>query len=182
MKVTITDELLKQHKINPTMYCILYCLYNKLSIDFIYTEDDLKYLEEKLFVKIVGDDEDIFLRDKALKMFEPKKSGFEAFWTTYPIKVGVGTQQRVLRSKDMDTKQGKECKIKYNKIITENPGVESKILLGLKKELAFRVRSNSLPFMQNVETYLNQRTYEKYYDLDIEVGDNLESTEKVQGI
>ena len=48
---------------------------------------------------------------------------------------------------------------------------------GLKNELILRKKDNSIQFMQMISTYVNQRTWEKYCDLEEE-----EPIQKVEGI
>ena len=53
----------------------------------------------------------------------------------------------------------------------------NKLMKGLKNELILRKKDNSIQFMQMISTYVNQRTWEKYCDLEEE-----EPIQKVEGI
>ena len=65
-------------------------------------------------------------------------------------------------------------KLKFKqKIPVEDYG---KVVIGLKKELEIKEKENNLRFLQAMETYINQCTYEKYLDLnDSETIDNSSS-------
>lgn len=97
---------------------------------------------------------------------------FKSFWETYPIRVGT----RILKSKDINSKEAIEVKRKLNNYL-KVPGNFDKLMKGLNNELILRKKDNSLMYMQMVVTYVNQMTWEKYYDLEEQ-----EPMQKIEGI
>lgn len=128
---------------------------------------EIRDLESKGYIKILDDEcSNIVVKTKAIDLFELKgdsslETMFKTFWNTYPQRVGA----RILRSKDTTTREASEIKRKmlpYLKV----EGNFDKIMKGLQNELNLRKKDNSLLYMQMISTYCNQRTWEKYYDLE----------------
>jgi hypothetical protein len=179
MKIQIDTELLANEGITLDEYFILKCLYdenlNEIFNVFSNSNDLIKGLEKNGFVKNMNDSIDsvlqlknVYLKPKSKKLFFNESSFFDTFWSLYPIKVGVGSNIRILKSKDANTLQGIGCKKKLEAITKNNPQIEADILKGLNNELIIRKRTNTMIFFQLIETYLHQRTWEKYVDLDEE--------------
>lgn len=95
---------------------------------------------------------------------------FDEFYFAYPRMV----DGRVLRTSTRETSFYRKMKLKFKqKIPVEDYG---KVVIGLKKELEIKEKENDLRFLQAMETYINQCTYEKYLDLnDSETIDNSSS-------
>lgn len=185
MKITIETDVLLKNDLTLDEYFILYCIYNKeynlLFLVYNCSEsvnllnDLFKGLELKQFLKNtkgivnqLGDLTLVYLKSKGSDLFETEKFSFLTWWNMYPIKVGTGNTLRVLKSKDPESTQGKNCKIKFDKLIKGSPEVARQMLKGLEVELQVRKRSNSMQFFQLIDTYINQKTWEKYCDLELE--------------
>ena len=91
----------------------------------------------------------------------------------YPSKVPNGSGgYRVLRSKDTDSKQAKDLKVKYLKLI-KTPGLHDKIIVGLDNYL--KSLRPTMQYCVGVEVFINSQLWEKYYDLEEESQTNEES-------
>lgn len=189
MKITVETDVLLTNDLTLDEYFILYCIYNKeynlLFLIYNCSEstnllnDLLKGLELKGFIKNVkglvsqiGDLTLVYLKVKGYDLFKSDESVFVKFWNLYPIKVGTGNSLRVLKAKDIESTQGKNCKIKFEKITKNDPILENTILKGLEVELQIRKRTNTMQFFQLIDTYLNQKTWEKYSDFELEEDNN----------
>jgi hypothetical protein len=146
--------------ISPDDYSYLFLRANNQDTEGYVLDWSSSRLEEKGYIKVLT--EGIILREKALDLFFDKGDKFALFWTKYPIKVpnGRGPGYRILKSKGLDTKEAEECRKKFEKL----PADKDTVIAALDRELDYRRAGNSLPFMQDVKTWLNQRTYEKYLD------------------
>ncbi len=186
MKITIDIKELIKNELTLDEYFILYSLYKKNYFELfnvfnceestILISDLIKGLELKGFIKdtkgivsVVGDLTLIYLKLKALDLFEEDLSNpdrlFETFWNMYPLKVPDGRgSYRILRSKDSDTKQALELKKKYIQLI-KVAGTHTKIIKGLTGYLS-NMR-NKMQFIVGIEVFINQNLWEKYLDEEI---------------
>ena len=183
-----TDQLVKE-KLTPNNFIILkllhesnYELLKELYYDSIKLTEDLIFLESQGYLKITDENiswniisTQIFIRQKTKDLFEVKESGFYKFWSIYPLKVG----SRVLRAKDYNSKEGLICKQKWDRITHKNPIKEAEIIKALELEIEIRRNSSSLQYMQQITTYLNQQTWEKYTHL-INNTEAIETNEKTE--
>lgn len=85
---------------------------------------------------------------------------FDDFYFTYPRMV----EGRVLRTSAKNTSFYKKMKVKFKQKIPAED--YDKVVIGLKKELEIKEKENNLKFLQGMETYINQCTYEKYLNLE----------------
>lgn len=194
MLIQIETENLIKEKLTPNDYIILkllfeqnYQLLNKLFFALGQLEENLIVLEAEGYLKVTCDELDwtkistqVSIRQKTIDLFVVKKTGFYKWWSMYPIKVGSGNSLRVLKTGSVDSKQAIICKQKFDRITGKDPVVEDQVIKGLEIELSIRRKSNSMAFMQLVETWLNQNTWEKYIHLADEfIEDNVEKTEGI---
>lgn len=115
------------------------------------------------------------LTDKGRSLFETSnnfiETAFKELYDLYPRQVPDGRGgYRVLRAKGLDSEDAKICKRKYEGIIRPDKKLHVKVMKGLRNELL--MRRNSMTYMQNMQTWLNQKGWEKYMDLDIETRDD----------
>ena len=94
-------------------------------------------------------------------------SDFDAMFTeliaTYPnrVKTSSGTV-RVLCAKDPDAHSNKKARSRYQRIVKNKPNLHAHIIECLKKQLTVQESQ----YMQNIETWLNNYTWERYADID----------------
>lgn len=127
---------------------------------------DLDLLQTNGWVKL-GDEDQIIVRDK----FETDTvSDFDQMWagllSRFPIKVINSGSVRILRAQNADSKANEKAKSKYKKIVGTDKTKHERILKCLDRELDLRRRGNGLGYMQMLETWVNNHSWEKY---DIEV-------------
>lgn len=88
---------------------------------------------------------------------------FHEFWNLYPYKVPNGHGGfRVLRTKETDSLGASKIKKEVFKLLRKGEKKEN-ILIGLKNQISV---SGNCQYFQNIETWVNQRTYEKYMDIE----------------
>ena len=84
---------------------------------------------------------------------------------TYPIKVNSPDRGiRVLHAKDPEAKSNLKCKVKYQTIVGDKMYKHKHIMKCLDTQL--RVERDNLHYLQNLETWINNHTWEKYENLD----------------
>jgi hypothetical protein len=117
-------------------------------------------------------------KNQGIDVIRPKVSDammlFVKTYDAYPQKVGT----RVLKAKSIDSADGKHCLSKFNHYIRKDPNVAERMHKGLIVELKLRKKGNSENFFQDIRTWFNQMTWDKYADLDVEV-DTDERVERI---
>lgn len=159
--------------LNANQYMHLALLYHRIRGDLAPLDDsEIDQLIAKGYVKVVFTT--VELTDKGRDLFGASEKfldkAFEELYNTFPRQVPDGKGgQRVLRSKGLDSEDAKICKKKYESVVKNNKDLHDKIMKGLKTEL--HMRRNSMMYMQGMQTWINQRAWEKYMDLDIDEDD-----------
>ncbi len=125
---------------------------------------DLEVLQTNGWIKIW--EGKTVIRDK----FNGNTAGdFNRMWhdllSRYPLKVSANNGVRPLRAKDPDSKANEKSKIKYQKIVKSDIIKHNYIMQCLERELVIRRKANSLGFMQMLDTWINNHSWEKYSDL-----------------
>jgi hypothetical protein len=125
---------------------------------------DLELLQTNGWIKVW--EGKTVIRDK----FTGKTSSdFDRMWhdllSRYPLKVNANGGVRPLRAKDPDSKANEKSKARYQKVVKSDIIKHNYIMQCLERELAIRRRSNSLGFMQMLDTWINNHSWEKYSDL-----------------
>lgn len=170
MVVEISIKNLQEFGISANDYLYLYLLCNK-AYDILVSLDlevDLEALQTKGFVKVGETVEDHIVREKFLtKHFTP----FEQLWSEllshFPLKVQDARGSiRVLRSKDPNAATNSQSKKKYKQYLKSNPNKHVEVISALQTELSIRKEGGTLHFMQMLNTWINQHTWEKYIGLD----------------
>lgn len=148
----ITNELAAELGISITDLFHLYkLLYN-------FPDVDIPALEAKGYLQFNA------VSDSIARKLIPQKTPFDTIYDLYPHKVG----NRVLKAIKHDTGDYNHCVNKFNYYFRKDPNIANKMLKGLKVELQLMEKGNSLGFLQNITTWFNKRTWEKYCDLEIE--------------
>ena len=89
---------------------------------------------------------------------ENKVDFWNEFFANFPVKV-PGRNPGTYRYVRMDNDKVRK---KYTSIVKGNIAVHKRILEGLNKELEVRKVANSMQYMNNLETWLNNRVWEMY--------------------
>ena len=141
---------------------------------FSYELEVLKKLKYILFVEYYQETENSqpeiktisFNKNKLDELFVPKQTAFWEILSLYPLKVQTSNGgTRVLHAVSLDSKENLALKKKYEDIIKGNPELHNDIVKCLKIEIYLKKNGNSLHYMQELKTWINQRTWEKYSHL-----------------
>lgn len=159
-----------RNKINLNQYFILYCiLYNDKECleDYVRTfgkfdNSLLLSLIESNYLFSIGDDknplyEELVPTESAYELLGLSKSDswFEELWSIYPR---VTPNGRMLKQISKD-----KAKKKYLKHVSKEQNHRNIISL-LRKELLHRMIHNSTNYMQNLETWLNNESWNSFIE------------------
>jgi hypothetical protein len=174
MIITIDIDILKTEGISADDFTALYLLYNKQydifdSLKLIWNPENL---EEKGFLKVMGETpKDYIVRQEFLDLFlDSFDRMFAELLNTYPMKVNINGSVRVLHAIDPKAKNNLKSKKKYQAILSGKPYLHKHIIKCLDNQL--NIMRGSLGYMQNLETWLNNHTWEKYEDVNIDDDEN----------
>ena len=168
MKIEIDLELLEDIDLHPNEYIALHCKHKGIDI----TES----LDESVnyqFLRIEGWlDDEYELTDKWLDMFAADFNDlFRELIEIYPAVVESPNRgRRVLHAKDPDAYTNMKSKNRYRKITGEKVSKHKEIIRLLKVQL--ETDKDSLGYLQNLETWLNNYTWEKYIDIELKEENN----------
>ena len=138
---------------------------------------NLDELQTKGYVKLGETTDQHVVRQEFIDLFSNDfDQMFAELVGTYPMKVnsfrgGV----RILHAKDPDAKANEKARNKYRKIIGTKAYKHKHIISCLNKQLA--VERENLGFLQNLEVWINNHTWEKYENL--EENDTKENTTRI---
>ena len=179
MNIEINTDFLTDKKISADDYLYLYILQRngdkylqtltlKPNIDSMLEQGYLELSEDHYIVTTKYTD---FFSNNFTVMFAE-------LIDTYPWKVKSPNRGiRILHAKDSAAKANDKAKNKYKRITKVKQDVHEHIIKCLKIQL--EVEKDSLGYMQNLETWLNNHTWEKYEDINY---DDTKSTEETQRI
>jgi hypothetical protein len=168
MILEINLDTCLENKLSVNQYTILYCFFkSQLNyLEHIATDKDYEYLKELgYFISIEGSPE-LFIVDKNKinSLFSYSESLFDELLSLYPLKVFNGISTRYLRPAESGAKKANDLRVKYNKIV-KTKALHQQILKCLEIEINIKRKGNSLYYMQNLETWINQHTWEQYLPL-----------------
>lgn len=166
----IIDVGLKQLKnMNLTLnqYVSLSILYHiqvyGIEYHYIHIPQDLEYLKEQEFITNT-----LLLTDKGKRLFEAEDK-FVIFYNTFPQKTPRG---RILRTVNSDTSSAKRTKSIWNRVTRKKDDLQDQAIQGLINEIKHRTVNNSLEYMNNIDTWLRQTTWEKYLTVEVSTSNN----------
>jgi len=171
MKIEIDLELLEEIDLHPNEYIALHCKHKSITM-----AESLDLTVNYAFLRIEGWlDEDYELTDKWLNLFAADYDDlFKELIETYPAVVESPNRgRRVLHARDPNAYTNMKAKNRYRKITNEKVAKHKEIIALLKVQL--EVDKDSLGYMQKLETWLNNYTWEDYIDI------NLDKTNKNDG-
>lgn len=181
MEIKIETEVLVKNGLCADDFILLYSIYHGVETGLTYKLESISNLERLALIKQMPDNS-ITLRQKALNLFQVKdlEQSFLEFFGAFPLKVpSRDGGSRPLRAKNSDAQSVKSLRKKYQDIIKNNPELHEHILKVLDAEKEMKRKSNSLQFMHNIDTWINQKDWEKFeYLLD----EDSKEIEKVTGI
>jgi hypothetical protein len=167
MKINIDFEILEQTKLSADEYLYLYIIYRK-GFNYLQTlmlKPDLDKLRTGGYIELGETIENHIVTDKFKDLFVSNfDQMFSELLSTYPMKVRTSRGIRVLHAKDPYAKANEKSKKKYHKIVNNKLYLHKHIMNCLSKQLI--IEQDSLSYLQNLETWINNHTWEKYENLD----------------
>ena len=168
MKVEIDFDILRETKMSADDFIFLYIIYRK---GFNYLQQlnlkpNVEQLQTDRYIKLGQTPEHHTIRQDFIDLFVSDfDQMFAELVSTYPMKVdSPGRGIRILHAKDPDAKANDKCRNRYKKIINNKPYKHKHIMKCLNMQL--KVERDNLGFLQNLETGINNHTWEKYENLD----------------
>ena len=168
MKVDIDFEILIETGMSADDFLYLYLLHKKeySYLPSLNLKPNLDKLQNEGYIKLGETSDQHYIRQEFIDLFS---SSFDQMFAeligTYPLKVtSPGRGVRVLHAKDPDAKANLKCKIRYKKVVGDKLYKHKHIMKCLNNQL--RIERDNLAYLQNLETWINNHTWEKYENLD----------------
>jgi hypothetical protein len=170
MKIEIDLCLLEQNHLSSDDYLFIYLIWRKgfNYIDSIPLRIKASRLQDDGWI-IMSKDNDhtkfiVQQKFKDLYIGDFDKM-FEELVELYPYKVVSSRGERILHAKDPNSMSNKKAKNKYKRIVQNKPFLHRYIMKCLKTQLNHE--KDNLGYMQNFETWINNHTWEKYEDVNL---------------
>ena len=167
MKIEIDLSLLEETGLTADDFLYLYIIYRKgySYLDTVplrpsprlETDGWIVYKEQKEEHIIQQKFRDLFISD-----FD---SMFAELVEAYPFKVESARGVRILRAQNPKAASNKKARNKYKKIVSGKPHMHRFIMKCLRTQL--ESEQHNLGYMQNFETWINNCTWEKYENINI---------------
>ena len=171
MQVQIDVNLLVENGISADDFLALYAIYRKgfKTLDKLKLNPNWDDLQSKGYVKLGDSVEKHIIRQEFIDLFSSDfDQMFAELISTYPMKVSTNRGYRILHAADPNCKSNQKAKAKYSRIVGTKKFVHEKIIKLLKVQL--RVERGRLEYMQQLEVWLNNHTWEKYINMDENAG------------
>ena len=168
MKIDIDFEILQETGMSADDFLYLYILhkenYNYLSN--LNLKPNLDQLQNAGYVKLGETPDQHCVRQEFIDLFSSDfDQMFAELIATYPMKVITSNRGvRVLHAKDPDAKANLKCKLRYKKVVGDKLYKHKNIIKCLNNQL--KIERDNLGYLQNLETWINNHTWEKYENLD----------------
>ena len=168
MKIDIDFEILLETNMSADDFTYLYLLYKKeySYIPNLNLKPNLDKLQEAGYIKLGETPDHHVVRQEFIDLFSNDfDQMFAELISTYPMKVTTSNRgTRMLHAKDPDAKSNLKCKLRYKKIIGDKMYKHKHIMKCLDNQL--KLERDNLGYLQNLETWINNHTWEKYENLD----------------
>ena len=171
MQVQIDVNLLVENGISADDFLALYAIYRTgfKTLDKLKLNPNWDDLQSKGYVKLGDSVEKHIIRQEFIDLFSSDfDQMFAELISTYPMKVSTNRGYRILHAADPNCKSNQKAKAKYSRIVGTKKFVHDKIIKLLKVQL--RVERGKLEYMQQLEVWLNNHTWEKYINMDENAG------------
>ena len=167
MKIEIDFELLSSTQLSADEYLYLYIVHRKgfNYLTQLNLKPDLEKLQKENYIKLGQTVDTHIIRQEFIDLFSSNfDQMFAELVSTYPMKVNTNTGIRILHAKNPDSKANEKCRNKYEKIIGTKLHKHKHIIECLNNQLT--IDRDKLDYLQNLETWINNHTWEKYENLD----------------
>ena len=172
--VTIDILAIRKFKLNINEYLNLLKLrHNEENQSFPYDLDPryIERLETEGFIIHDPQNDGFVLGPKGKEMFE-EEDLFEEFFKLYPGYVETGMGRRAISAKDPNSISGKNTHEIWKRVTKNKPSLQRKIIECLKRELDHRRSTDSMAYLQGIDTWLRQATWEKWENIPEEKNSN----------
>ena len=168
MKIDIDFDLLAQTKMSADDYTYLYIVYRK-GFNYLQTltlRPDLTALQHNGYITLGQTFDQHKVTDKFIQLFSSDfDQMFEELIEKYPMKVTSPARGvRILHAKDPNAKANEKSKNRYRRIVGTKIFKHNHIMNCLDNQL--KVYATNLGYLQNLETWINNHTWEKYENLE----------------
>tara|TARA_R110000824_G_scaffold14863_4_gene62949 strand:+ start:2493 stop:3044 length:552 start_codon:yes stop_codon:yes gene_type:complete len=167
MKIELELQLLEDTNMSADEFTALYLIF-KEGFDLLKRlnlNPDWDKLQREGYIKLGETIDDHVVRQDFIDLFTNNfDCMFAELISRYPMKVNTSNGIRILHAKDPDVKANEKAKNKYQKIVKTNLHIHKAIMTALDTQLT--LERNNLGYMQNLEVWLNNHTWEKYQDID----------------
>jgi len=173
MQIDIDINLLLDNDLSADDYLALYALYRKgyKILAKLNLKPNWEDLQKNGYVKLGDTMEDHIVRQEFIDLFS---SDFEQMFVEllamYPMKVQTTNGVRILHATDPKAKANKKARDRYRKVVGNKRFIHDKIIKLLATQLT--VERGRLDYLQNLEVWINNYTWEKYADIEDSNGNN----------
>ncbi len=181
MQIEIHIDLLIENDMSADDYLALYAVYRKgfKTLKNLKICPNWEKLQEQGFVKLGETPEQHVIRQEFIDLFSSDfDQMFAELISTYPMKVRTKNgSYRILRGSDPELKTNAKAKSKYSRIVGTKRFMHEKIMRLLNVQL--KVERGRLEYMQQLEVWLNNHTWEKYINIDENGGEETRITRRL---
>ena len=175
MQIEIDIDLLIVNDISADDYLALYALYRKgyKTLSELSLSPNWEKLQTQGYVKLGKTLEEHIIRQKFINLFSSDfDQMFNSLLLRYPMKVRTNTGVRILHASDPDAKANKKAKDRYRRIVGNKKFIHDRIMKLLDAQL--RIDRDRLEYLQNLEVWINNHTWEKYANIEDNAGEDEE--------
>jgi hypothetical protein len=164
-----------KHKLNLNEYLTLLKFQHEMegrSFPFVPDERFYPRLLDGGFIEVLSsemvDDKLVnkyTLGPQGIRVFKGDEDLFEEFYALFPHKVPTEMGWRPVSTTDVNSASAKTTRGIWDRVIKNKPYLQRKIIDNLKRELDHRKAEGSLAYLQGIDTWLRQATWEKWDDI-----------------
>lgn len=155
---------LKKNNLSPNEFVFLELLRLGSENDGIkleITEDQKMELARRGFLESTLDEVTQSFREEFSTTKESDEKRWEEFCRSYPNTVPGPQGKRILKAANPDAKTNEKSKKKYLKYIKGKPQLHRSAV----EAIAVMLRVENLKYLQKFDTFVNQYSWEKYFDI-----------------
>jgi len=167
MNIEINTEILQETKLSADDFLYLYIL-QRNGYKYLQTlalKPNVATMQTNGYL-ILGEQDKPVITQKFIDLtYSDFDQMFSELLDVYPMKVDSPTRGiRILHAKDPKAGANKKARKKYKSIIRTKKSKHDSIIRSLRIQLT--VDKDNLSYLQNLETWLNNDTWEKYEDYE----------------
>lgn len=180
MNIEIDTNILIDHELSADDYIYLYIIQRKgyKYLQTLTLKPNLTTMQNNGYLKL-GEQGEYVITEKFTNLtYTDYDQMFSELLDLYPMKVTSPTRGiRILHAKDPSSKANLKAKKKYKSIVRSKKSKHDNIIKSLKIQLD--VDKDNLSYLQNLETWLNNHTWEKYENIDYDNEQTLSDSPRI---